>query len=93
MFGWFRRQDPRFKDVGNALLARVVTARNGETISVRISKTSEMSAAPGGYFVRKNLVGSTHFDTATLEIQTDRAHKVRVATVDGGDLIPVAEWR
>lgn len=93
MFGLFRRQDPRFKDVGNALLARVVTSRNGETIAVRISKTSEMSAVPGGYFVRKNLVGPKHFDAATLEIRTDRGHKVRSATVDGGDLIPVREWR
>ena len=92
MFGMFRRQDPRFKEEGNFLLCRVRTSRNGETIAVRLSKTSEMSAAGGGYFVRKMLVGPQSFDNATLEVTTNRSHKVTNATVDGGDLVPVAEW-
>jgi hypothetical protein len=93
MFGLFRRQDPRFKEEGNALLARVRTHRNGEVIPVRLSKTSELSAVPGGYFVRKMLVGPETFDQAVLEVTTNRGHKVKTATVDGGELIPVAEWR
>lgn len=92
MFGLFRRQDPRFKDDGTALLARVRTQRNGEVIHVRLSKTSEMSAVSGGYFVRKMLVGPETFDQAVLEVTMNRGHKVKVATVDGGELIPVAEW-
>lgn len=93
MFGLFRRQDARFKDEGNFLLARVRTDRHGEIIEVRLSKTSEMSAAAGGYFVRKALIGPKSFDQAVLEVTTNRGHKVTAATVDGGDLVPVKEWR
>lgn len=92
MFGIFRRQDSSFRDDGNFLLARVRTARNGEVIPVRISKSSEMSPAPGGYFVRKVLVGPETLDEATLEVTTNRAHKVKQATVDGGELVPVSDW-
>lgn len=92
MFGLFRRQDPRFKEEGSFLLARVRTARHGEVIPVRLSKMSEMSADAGGYFVRKMLVGPDSFDQAVLEVSTNRSHKVTNATVEGGDLVPVAEW-
>lgn len=92
MFGLFRRQDPRFKEEGNFLLARVRTSRSGEVIAVRLSKTSEMSAVGGGYFVRKALIGPEKFDQAILEVTTNRSHKVTNATVDGGELVPVAEW-
>lgn len=93
MFGPFRRQDPHFRDDGHALWARVRTARHGEVIQVRLSKTSEMSLEAGGYFVRKVLVGGKTLDQATLEVTTNRAHKVTRAVVDGGELIPVREWR
>ncbi|NOK79057.1 MAG: hypothetical protein GFH24_608434n14 [Chloroflexi bacterium AL-N5] len=89
---FWRRQNPNFKDDGNFLLARVRTNKSGEVIQVRISKSSEMSAAPGGYFVRKTLIGSSSFDQATLEINTTRGHRVKMAAVDGGELIPVKEW-
>lgn len=93
MFGIFRRQDPRFRDDGQALHARVRTNRHGEVIRVRLSKTSEMSAIAGGYFVRKVLVGSKTLDHATLEVTMNRGHKVTNAVVEGGDLVPVREWR
>lgn len=92
MFGLFRRQDPHFRDDGNFLLARVRTDRNGEEIDVRLSKTSEMSAQGGGYFVRKVLLGPRSLDQAILEVSTNRAHKVTRHTVDGGSLVPVREW-
>lgn len=92
MFGLFRRQDPRFKDDGGALLARVRTDRNGEIVHVRLSKTSEMSADAAGYFVRKTLVAPETFDSAVLEVTTNRSHKVTQAIVDGGELVPVKEW-
>jgi hypothetical protein len=90
---FFARQNPNFRDEGNFLLARVRTNKHGEIIKVRISKTSEMSAAAGGYFVRKTLVAPNSFDQAVLEINTNRGHKVKIATVDGGELIPVREWK
>ncbi len=92
MFGLFRRQDPRFRDEGQALLCRVRTLKSGEVIKVRLSKTSEMSLSGGNYFVRKQLVGPKTLDQASLEVTTNRAHKVLNAVVDGGDLVPVSEW-
>lgn len=93
MFGIFRRQDPRFRDDGQALWCRVRTVKSGEVIKVRISKTSEMSLSGGGYFVRKQLVGPKTLDQASLEVTTNRGHKVTLAVVEGGDLVPVSEWR
>ena len=93
MFGLFRRQNPSFKEDGNFLLARVRTARQGEIIEVRLSKSSEMSASGNGYFVRKVLVGPKTLDQAVLEVTTNRGHKVTNATVDGGELVPVAQWQ
>lgn len=92
MFGLFRRQDRHFRDDGNFLLTRVRTDRSGEEIDVRLSKTSEMSAQGGGYFVRKVLLGPKSLDQAVLEVTTNRGHKVTRFTVDGGSLVPVREW-
>ena len=92
MFGLFGKRNPNFKDDGNFLLARVRTSKNGEIIQVRISKASEMSPSQGGYFVRKTLVGPESFDQAVLEVTTNRGHRVKLVTVDGGDLVPVREW-
>ena len=93
MFGLFLRQDPRFRDYGNFLLAQVRTSRNGEIIPVRLSKSSELSNQGNGYFVRKVLVGPKSLDQAVLEVTTTRSHKVTVAAVDGGELLPVREWQ
>lgn len=92
MFGLFRRQDPRFRDDGQALWCRVRTSTSGEVIKVRLSKTSEMSTVAGGYYVRKQLIGPKTLDQATLEVTTNRGHKVTLAVVEGGDLVPVREW-
>jgi len=92
MFGFFKKQDPRFKDVDNFLLAQVRTDKHKEIINVRISKSSEMSLGSGGYFVRKHLVGPKSFDKVLLEINTTRQHKVKLATVDGGELLLVKDW-
>lgn len=90
---FFRRGNPNFKQEGNFLLARVRTAKSGEVISVRLSKTSELSAQGGGYFVRKTLIGSKSLDQAVLEVSLSRGHRIKTATVDGGELIPVREWQ
>jgi hypothetical protein len=93
MFGLFRRQDPRFRDDGQALWCRVRTSRSGEVITVRLAKASEMSTVAGGYYVRKQLIGSKTLDQATLEVTTNRGHKVTQAAVDGGELVPVSQWK
>ena len=89
----FWRRNPNFKHEGNFLLARVISFKNREIIPVRISKSSEMSIAPGGYFVRKTLVGSKSFDQVVLEINLGSNHGIKNATIDGGEFIPVREWK
>ena len=89
---FFRRGNPNFKQEGSFLLARVRTDKNGEVIPVRLSKTSEMSLQGNGYFVRKTLIGSNSLDQAVLEVSLSRGHRVKNATVDGGELIPIKEW-
>lgn len=90
MFFW--RGNPNFKQEGNFLLAQIRTFKHGEIVPVRISKTSEMSNQGGGYFVRKTITGPESLDTALLEISLTRGHRVKNATVDGGELVPVKEW-
>jgi hypothetical protein len=92
VFGFLRRQDPRFRDDGHALHARVRTHRSGEVIRVRLSKTSELSSTHSGFFVRKVLVGPKSLDQASLEVTLNGAYKVTLAVVEGGDLLPVREW-
>ena len=90
---FFRRGNPNFKQEGNFLLARVRTDKSGEIIHVRLSKTSELSLQGNGYFVRKTLIGSSSLEQAVLEVTLSRGHRVKNATVDGGELVPVREWQ
>ncbi len=90
---FFRRGNPNFKQEGNFLLARVRTDKSGEIIPVRLSKTSELSLQGNGYFVRKTLIGSSSLEQAVLEVTLSRGHRIKNATVDGGELIPVREWQ
>lgn len=90
---FFARRNPNFKHDGNFLLARILTFKHGEIVSVRLSKTSEMSAQQGGYFVRKTIIAPNSFDQAVLEVSLTRGHRVKNASVDGGELIPVKSWK
>ncbi|HEX7022742.1 MAG TPA: hypothetical protein VF171_07780 [Trueperaceae bacterium] len=90
---FFGRGNVNFKQEGNFLLARVRTSKHGEVIHVRLSKTSEMSAQGGGYFVRKVLIGPDSLDQAVLEVTLSRGHRVKNVTVDGGELVPVRDWK
>lgn len=92
MFGMFKRQDPRFRDDGNFLLCQVRTSAHGEIIKVRLSKMSEMSMVPSGYYVRKSLIGPNSLDRAELEVNLTRAHKVVSADVTGGELLEISQW-
>jgi len=92
MFSFFRRGNPNIKQEGNFLLAKVVTNKNKEVIDVRISKSSELSSGQGGYFVRKNLIGSKSLDRATLELNLSRNYGVKVAALDGAEFVAVKEW-
>ena len=78
----------------NAFRVRFRTARRGEVIEVRLTKSGDISPGEGGgYYVRKVLVGATHFDRATLEIAWGANYSKPVVTVDGGEAIPLGEWQ
>jgi hypothetical protein len=78
----------------NAYRVRVKTARHGEIVEVRFTKSGDISPGEnGGYFVRKAIVGSRHFDRATLEVTWGANYSKPVVSVDGGEAIPVNEWQ
>ena len=57
----------------NAFRLRVRTARRGEIIEVRLTKSGDISPGEGGgYYVRKVLVGATHFDRAQAVVVAER---------------------
>jgi hypothetical protein len=77
----------------NAFRVRVKTARRGEIIEVRLTKSGDISPVEnGGYYVRKVLVGGQYFDRATLEIAWSANYTRPIISVDGGAAIPVNEW-
>ena len=77
----------------NAFRVRVKTARYGEIIEVRLTKSGDISPAEnGGYYVRKVLVGAQHFDRATLEIVWGANYTKPIISVDGGEAVALNEW-
>lgn len=76
-----------------AYRVRVKTAKRGEIIEIRFTKSGDVSAIEGGgYFVRKHIVGPTTFDRATLEITFGSNYSNPNVTVEDGEAIPVSEW-
>jgi hypothetical protein len=97
MFSWFKKRDssPKYLKLEgtNVYRARVRTAKRGEIVEVRFTKSGDISPDEGGYFVRKVIVGPTTFDRATLEIRFNSSYGNPVVTVDGGEAVPVSEWK
>ena len=75
-----------------AFRVRVKTARHGEVIEVRFTKSGDISPDGGGYFVRKFLVGSRYFDQATLEVRFNNRYGNPQANVEGGEVVPLSDW-
>jgi hypothetical protein len=76
-----------------AYRVRVKTAKRGEIVEIRFTKSGDVSSIEGGgYFVRKHIVGPNSFDRATLEIGFGSNYSNPTVTVDGGEAIPVSEW-
>jgi hypothetical protein len=81
-------------DGQNAFRVRVKTAKRGEIIEVRMTKSGDISARDGGgFFVRKHLTGPNSFDRATLEVTFGPNYAKPVVTVEGGEAVPVADWQ
>ncbi|HWG84009.1 MAG TPA: hypothetical protein VNT60_00900 [Deinococcales bacterium] len=95
---FFRRRTaesgPRFlkPDGQNAFRMRVKTARRGEVVEIRMTKSGDISPDEGGYFVRKHVVGPKFYDRATVEVRFERNYANPRATVEGGEVVPLSEW-
>jgi len=90
---FFRKPDPHVKPEGMAYRVRVRTERSGEVVPLRISRASELSPTAEGYYVRKMIVAPESLDRAVLEIWFDRRGRVVKKACEGGELVPIKEWR
>jgi len=90
---FFRKRDEHVKSEGQALWVRVKTAPSGEEVALRISRSSEVSPTENGYYVRKVIVAPNSLDRAVLEIWFDRRMRPQRKTIEGGELIPIKEWK
>ncbi len=88
----FFRRDPDLKHEGRFLLLKV-RLPSGEEVLLRISKTSELSPVPEGYFVRKVIVGPKSLERAVLELTLDRSLRPRKKVLEGAVFVPVREWK
>ncbi|MDX2003977.1 MAG: hypothetical protein SFU83_01755 [Meiothermus sp.] len=95
MFGLFRKPDEHVKPEGDrAFLLRIRTSRHGDIVELRLNKGNEIgSSDEGGYYVRKAIVSSQNLDRATLEIWFDNGYRPKRKVVEGGELVPIKEWR
>ncbi|AEB12682.1 hypothetical protein [Marinithermus hydrothermalis] len=89
----FWRRDEHVKEEGAAFLVRVRTAAHREVVEVRFTRTNEVSQTRDGYYVRKVIVAPQSLDRAVLEIWFDRRYRPVRKVVEGGELVPIREWR
>ena len=80
-------------DGPNAYRVRVKTAKRGEIVEVRFTKSGDISPAEdGGFYVRKHIIGSKTFDRAVLEVHFGRNYANPRVEVEGGEPVPVRDW-
>ena len=95
---FFRRKPvdtgPQFikPDGQNAFRVRVKTAKRGEIVELRLTKSGDISNADGGFYVRKHVVGPQTFDRAVLEVTFGPNYSRPNVNVEGGEPVPVSEW-
>jgi hypothetical protein len=96
MFSFFKKREttPQFLkfDGQNAYRVRVRTAKRGEIVEIRFTRSGDISSDDGGFYVRKGVVGPTSFDRATLEVRFGSGYSKPIITIDGGEAVPVNEW-
>ncbi len=88
----FFRREEHLKREGNFFLCRVRT-RTGEVVPLRISRSAEISPSREGYYLRKEIVAPKSLDRAVLEVWFDRRMRPVRKAVEGGELVPIREWR
>ncbi len=96
MFSFFKKREttPQFLkfDGQNAYRVRIRTAKRGEIVEIRFTRSGDISSDEGGFYVRKGVVGPNSFDRATLEVRFSSGYSKPVITVDGGEAVPVNQW-
>lgn len=70
-----------------------VRTKSGEVVELRLSKSMEISPVEGGYYVRKEIVAPKSLDRAVLEIWFDTRYRPVRKRIEGGELIPIREWK
>ena len=81
-------------DGQNAFRVRVKTAKRGEIVELRLTKSGDISGAEGGgYYVRKHVVGPQTFDRAVLEVSFGANYSRPNVNVEGGEPVPLSEWQ
>ncbi len=75
-----------------AFRLRVRTAKHGEIIELRLSKSGEISPTKDGYFVRKHIIGSRTLDRAVLEIHFGPNNSSPQIEIEGGEAIATSDW-
>jgi hypothetical protein len=77
----------------NAFRIRIRTAKRGEVVELRLTKSGDVSSGEGGgYYVRKHIVGPQTFDRAVLEIRFGANYTNPAIEVEDGVAIPLSEW-
>lgn len=93
----FRRKPPGNpyvkQDDPNTYRVRVKTKAHGDTVELRFTKSAHIGVADeGGYVFRKLFVSEPHFDRGEVTVSFDARYHVTGADIEGGELVPVAEW-
>ncbi len=88
----FFRREEHLKNEGRFFLCQVRTA-SGEVVPIRIAKSAELSPTAEGYYLRKVIVAPKSLDQAVLEVWFDRRMRPVRKSVEGGELVPIKEWR
>ena len=81
------------QDDTNAFRLRVRTARHGEIVELRFTKSAHIGAADeGGYVFRKAFVSPERFDRGEVVVRFDARYRVTGVEVSGGEAVRVSEW-
>jgi hypothetical protein len=82
------------KDDGNGVYRlRVRTARHGDTVELRFTRSAHIGIDDdGNYVFRKAILSSQNLDRGEVTVQFDKRYAVLSAEVEGGEFIPFSEW-
>ncbi|MFN3266424.1 MAG: hypothetical protein ACK41E_06235 [Deinococcales bacterium] len=97
MFAFLKKREtsPQYLkfDGQNAYFVRIATAKHGEVVQIRFTRSGDISSDEKGFYVRKGIVAPNSFDRATLEVRFSSGYAKPIVTVEGGEAIPVSEWK